>query len=158
MKAPKMSVGDLAKTAEEMAANAIILEPRISPVVLAGRLVSEAEPDFVEELARSLMIVYFIRVIRAERAKQARKQRQELLFPGFEHLPMRILGNRDKTVTLARATFSDVRRYYKRLSKKYTERKTDMVKVAEAKALMDKMEKFARKEPGITVGDVLGKN
>ena len=151
---PSMSIAELTKTAEELVTNALILEPQLPPPIMAERIISMAEPVFAVELGRSLMIDYFSRLIRSERAKRATIQQPRL--PGCEHLPLRITGKRDRRVALSMATFSDIRQYCWALGRKHLDRKRVDPKLVEAKALMIRMRKPSKKNPGITVGEVLG--
>lgn len=149
---PKMSSMEIGERASEIAENANILEPDLPALQLAAKVFAEAEADLVSELSRALGIAYFARLIRAERRKSSLNRHEQ--FRLFEHVPLRITGERNRRIALERATFADVRRYCKLLRAQYRDRVP--VKLKEAEALMERMKKAAAKTPGITVAEVLG--
>jgi hypothetical protein len=153
---PKMSIQDLAKVSAELVQRLIILEPALPAELLAERIVTdEADSVFTSELSHSLLVGHFVRLIRSERRKKAPKR--DAQFAMFEHLPVRITGERDHRVRLEYATYSDVRRYCKWLRKRYTDRKDSDVKLKEAQVLADRMKVANQRQRGITVGEMLTK-
>jgi hypothetical protein len=150
----KVSVHELTRTAAELVENAVILEPRMPIDLLAARILSEADETFMTELGRFLAVPFFARLIRAERAKQSKSAQMRL--PGFEQLPVRILGDRDRRVILREATYADVRRYYWSLGKRQSERRKTNPKMLQLKTLLDRMKEHAKTNRGITVAEVLG--
>jgi hypothetical protein len=107
-----------------------------------------AHPDFIENFFRR----FFFRSLKQRREKDARAKHEQYQLPGFEHLPLRVLGKRKKRLELLNATYEDVRDWVKRMSA----RKPDTPKVTEAKALLEKMRVAARTDRGITVRRVYG--
>ena len=153
---PQIGLKELEKVAAELAENAALLEPKTPAENLAIRIIEEAEPDFLAELGRMLMVGHFTRLVRAARAAQSKADRQQLLLPGYAHLPIRIIGKRDRRLALRTATYADVQRYCKFLGRQHRERKDNDAKLAEANELLEKMRKASKKTRGITVAEVLG--
>ncbi len=102
------------------------------------------------------MIEHFMKRIRLERRKQLGERRQLLLIPGYAHLPINICVSEDVRVRLRDATYREILRYCKFLGKRFTKRREDDPKLKEAKALLDFMQKKAKKNRGITVAEALG--
>jgi hypothetical protein len=153
--APKIGTKEIEAMAADLCANGNLLDPDLPPAVLASKILSDANSEFLEEYGRTLIIQDFSRRIRAERRKDPKRKSAQ--FPLFEHLPARIVGDREKRVPLEDATYSDVRRYCKMLARGHTDRKKQDTKLVEAKALMEVMRKASRKQRGITVGEVLSR-
>jgi hypothetical protein len=169
MPKPLMSVGDLEKRSAEFVEELTILEPRLPAPLVAERIVSEADPEFLGELARALHLAYFTRLARIQHAKQRRALNPPL--PGFEHLPRRIPGYRGKLVDTLRAGPGPVRRYAARLRRQFArrgrERADTDTRVIEATKLYERMAEYGmalqkRKRQGkvrrvrFNVADVLG--
>lgn len=150
---PKMSQLRIDQAAAEIAEKFAILEPKTPAAVLAARLVSELEDELASELSTNLMTAYFEKLIRGLRRKRTERAPQLAL---FEHLPLRILGNRDKTVKLENATYADVRRYCWSIGRKYRDRKRNDGTLKEAQALLKRMRAASSEKRGVTVGEVLG--
>lgn len=105
-------------------------------------------PDFIEKFLRR----FFFRSLSAARQKEARAKHLQYKLPGFESLPLRIRGMRNKTAELIDATYKDVSEWVKRLRAQ----KRNDPRMKEAKALLEKMRVASRKRRGITVAEVFG--
>src|SRR5579872_1205970 len=105
--APTLSQGDLERISTELLSNWLILEPELPPEILADRIVSDADPVFRGEFGRTLMIAFFARQIRAERAKQRLSALQKP--EGFTHLPSWIgvrKDGRSRRIRLDKVTYT----------------------------------------------------
>jgi hypothetical protein len=143
-----MSLLDLQAEAENIVKNFIILEPKTPPLVLAEKILDEAEPEFSEELAHSLMVEFFVRRIRVERKNHSASQ---LKLPGYEHLPVWIRISKDERIRTLDANRTHLVKFCKFLGKGYQEKKKGDLKIAEAQELIKKMGKRKR----ATVGQIL---
>lgn len=152
--APTLSIRDLTTTAAEMVSSAIILHPQRPAEILADEVADEAEMEFQRQFGRYLMVGFFARAIRSERAKQRRAQIPEQ----FRHLPLFIRLPDGSRVRMDKITYSQARRFYQSLGKRHDEKKKTDARRLEAKLLMDSLYQPARKERGITAGEALGFN
>jgi hypothetical protein len=134
---------------DEAVQNALISEPDLPSIQIAERLAKEAmaHPDFIENFFRR----FFFRSLKQSREKAARAKHEQYRLPGFEHLPIRIQGAKEK-VELLDATYRGVREWVKHLNAKSWE----TPRMKEAKALLEKMHEAAKRDPGITVRGALG--
>lgn len=148
---PTMSIADLSATADELAADRLILERNVKPEILADRIVEEAEPGFLAELGRSLQVAFFASRIRAKIRKEAAKWR-ETLPEEFDRLPLWITGKRGKRVRLDRATHTDAVEYCKFLGRKHIDRKSTDVKFTQAQLFRDSL----KDNPGAQAWEALG--
>jgi hypothetical protein len=147
-----MSTKDLDRAVVELVQNGNILESDAPAPILAEKLLHEADPVVIAELGQSLMITHFARLIRAERRKGALQRHEQ--FTLFEHLPLRIWISENKRVKLEAATYTALRQYHRFLNRHHRNRKREDPKLAETKALMERVRKANQR--GITVGEVLG--
>lgn len=147
------SFADLSSAASDVSRNAIAMNPELPSGQLAQVAVEDCDRDLVSGLSRVLLLRFFERLIRAERAS-ARRKLQQLPLPGFNHLPKRIPINEKKRRSLEDATYSDLRSYVRRLSVGQRERLKNDPKLAEAKKLLELMGKYNGTSEGITVKEV----
>jgi len=148
-----MSTGDLEALIAGLVENELILNPDIVPATGAARIVDGMDSTTYAELSRGVLLDLFGSKLRAARRKEIRTGRPKL--PGFEHLPVWIIGKRGRRIRLLKANPTDLRDYKKLLSQKHKAHKADNPKFAELDKLLDAM----RKQPdnrGITVAEVLG--
>jgi hypothetical protein len=94
---------------------------------------------------------FFLRSIRAARRKEAHEKHEQYQFPEFEHLPIGILGLRNKKLRLLDASYEQTRAWVKHLR---APRKSPVTQ--EAEALCERMRIASKKRPGITVREMLG--
>lgn len=149
---PTLSLNDLHLQAAEFVSNAIIRRSGVPSEILADEIIDEAESEFTRQFGRVLMVGFFARAIRTERAKQRRARIPEQ----FSHLPLRIRLPNNTIVRLDQMTYTQARSYYFALGRKLDVRKANDARRAEAKALMDALYKPAKKQRGITAGQALG--
>lgn len=152
--APRMSTEDLARATAEMIENGNLLNPEMPLPVLAERLFSEADREYISEMGRSLIIARFIQLLRVERRKLLPGRPEQLAM--FPHAPLNIIGKRGKKVQLLDSTWEDLQRCIWRLTREKKERVKDDPKIADLKALMERVKRAALKNRGITVREVLG--
>lgn len=144
------------KEAQEMAENALIINPYMPTVELAESLFLALDSDLCGRLAAVLVRRLFSRLVRAGRIKQTRESRQYLI-PGFEHLPRKITISSDgkKTSEILEANIRGVREYYRNLMKDYRNRRNNDPKIKEVLVLLELMRKHAAGSERITVRQVL---
>jgi len=123
----------------------------------------EERQDLLRPLLREWAIEKLLRLLRKHRAA-ARAEWRAKQPPLFEYLPLRIQGDEGRDVRLVNATYQDLVEYCKALESQQRHRRRraqELMKVkdprlTEAIALRDKMRVPARKNPAVTVGQVLG--
>jgi hypothetical protein len=153
-KAPTMSTGDLEVLMAGLVENELILNRDIPPAAGAARIVDGMDATIYAELSRGVLLDLFGSKLRAARRKQIRTTRPKL--PGFEHLPVWIIGKRGRRIRLLKANPTDLRDYRKLLSQKYKDRKADNPKFEELDKLLKAMRQQEPDNRGITVAEVLG--
>lgn len=158
----------LAKASAELAQNALLLYSELPTANIVDRIVTEADSDLLGELSRRLLLKHFTGVVRAERAKLKKDQRRELLplFPELDRLPHRVVlpnGRRPQlaaiNVTEARAWLKGLKDRHKLRVEKLRQRADDVdaqvpEEILQAEKLVSTMEKYARKNRGITAKEV----
>lgn len=137
--------------AYQQAADESTIHPEMSANDLADVLSQQSQP----KLAVILLRKFYATAIRAERRKQSAADRAQYLLPGFEHLPLKISTRDRKKLNLLDANYRRVRDYYWLLKRRQSDRNGNDRKIAEAKALMDLMQKHAAKDERITVREVI---
>lgn len=147
---PTISNTRLEQSAQEFCANACLLEPSAPVEALAAKTVDEADSVFIAEYGRALVIRDFIRRIRGERRGTTKPSPSR--FPLFEHIPLYIVGDRERRVALGKATYADIRRYARLLGK---QAKKKDPRITQANKLLKMMRAASKREQGITVGEVL---
>jgi hypothetical protein len=147
---------DIEIVCKQAVQDALILEPKLPAALLAQQIISELEPEVLAELGQRLIAAHFARLIRSTRTKESRTRREQLLLPGFEHLPVEIAISETERVPLRSANYTQVRSYFRLLSNTHLDRRRNDPRLLEAKALMEKMRSYADKQPRITVAEVLG--
>jgi hypothetical protein len=155
---PKMSSGEIAKTAAEAVEYANVLNPHLPTPQLAEKTGDGSRSRFNRgtepQLARRLLRALFERLIRAERRKFALQQHKQ--FELFEHLPLRIVGYRNRRIGLRDATYRDLERYCRVLRRRRRDRDRNDAQLKEAEALAEKLHAASKAHRGITVGELLG--
>jgi hypothetical protein len=136
--------------AEKAIENALILSPDVPTIQLAERLAKDAMafPDFIY----GILYAFFFRSLNAARKKGVKAASEQYQLPGFEHLPLRIRGTRNREVDLLDATYKGVKEWIKHLN---AQRRNDP-RMKEAKALLEKMREASKRQRGITVRRALG--
>lgn len=151
LRAPwKVVIDDLEKFLE----SAFILEPDRSPSGTAAAVLAELPRDVREILAAQLLLD---RVTGMARRLQP-KPGSQMLLPGFEHLPpaiKRFGKTKVDPVPLLDATFTVLRQYHRELTKRHTSKKAKDKRLVEAKALMARMKRWTKKNPAVTVKEML---
>ena len=137
--------------ARSAVAQALQKYPVLSARELADKLKSSGG-DYVAELLDLLLTDFYIRALRRE---QSIAEIGQLRLPGFDHLPAKIPGPKNQLVPLGKATYTRVRAYYWSLRKAYDTRKKNDLRILELKRLMDMMQKRVRRDPQVTVQEVL---
>jgi hypothetical protein len=143
---------DALAEARASVADALILNPNTPSVELVEILIREAEPELAQALSDTLTRRFYLSAMRSLRRKQVAEQYR---LPGFEHLPREIPTRDGTRLALLDANYRRVREYYWSLKRHALDSIPESAKVKEAKALMQKMQKYARDEKGITVRQVL---
>ena len=123
-------------------------EPGISVHDLAERMY-HSEPALTEEIKCAIAIERFIWMI--TRQKQHLPSKDQMSFPGWPELPIRIRLKNGKRPLLMRATLADLKQFRTILLKQ----KGTRLKIVER--LIALMEPYAAKQPTITVTTVLAK-
>lgn len=142
---------------EEIVLNAVILAaPDVPADLLAARLYDD-EPKLSAKLARELVLLHYAHLIRVARARENRKDADQLLLPGFEHLPARIAVAPGKRRFIEKARYTDLRAYFRLLNRKHRDHWRNNTKLGEVKKLMELMQKHSRETPWITVGEVMAR-
>jgi hypothetical protein len=143
---------DALKEARANVADALILYPDTPAVQLAEILIRETDPELSQALKNALTRLFYLSAIRSQRRKQTAEQYR---LPGFEHLPREIPGRDGTRLALLEANYRRVREYSWSLKRNAFDKIPESAKIKEAKALMEKMQRHARTEKGITVRQVL---
>jgi hypothetical protein len=120
-------------------------DPAAPTVRLAEKIYKDQRYD-MEPLFRSWIVPRIARMLATKRPVRDLRQ---LRLPGFELLPVRIIGKRDHRVQLANATFADLRAYRWKL---FNSRFRSNPKVAQIEKLMEVVKPFPR---GTKVQDAL---
>jgi len=152
---PTTSVLELDRTAAELIENGIVLEPDLPAEILADKLIDEAEPAFIAELGRSLIVGQWTKKIRAARAAKAVKEAQARP-KGFEHLPLRIPIYGGKKVLWYKANAKQLGQFCSIRSRQHGSRKKNDLALKEGRKLRDRVRKRSKLHRGITAGEVLG--
>jgi hypothetical protein len=138
---------NLQKTLRRAALDA---EPHLSSLAIAEALY-DAEPRLIQEFSREWIVDRLATLLRLHRAK-ARVEESPQMLLGFSKLPVAFvpkLGG--KRIDLGAATLMDLRQFRSRILGRKSPR---LDEVEKAIALM---EPYARKEHGITFGEVAEK-
>ena len=143
---------DVLSDMREHVVNGLILYPKARAVDLVEVLIQEADSATGELEGVTLRRRFYLSAIRSERRKQGAVQ---LRLPGFEHLPHEIPVKNGAPVALLDANYRRIREFYWSLKADSLREIPNRPKIKEAKGLMDKMQKHARTERGITVRQVL---
>jgi hypothetical protein len=149
------SEADVLVEAQDAIESGLILNAQMPAVQLAELLASEAEPELAAVLSKVLVRAFYLGQIRKARLKEAMGKRAQALLPGFEHLPLKIPTRKAGLVALLDANLFRVRDYYRALSRKHNARRKNDSRIKEAKALLDKMQKYTPTNKGINVRQVL---
>jgi hypothetical protein len=149
---PTISALELAKTSDEIIENGVILEPELPPEILADQLIEQADPEFIAELGRSLIVGQWTKKIRAVRAANAEKKIRERP-KGFEHLPLRIRIYGGKTIAWFKANATQLDQFCSIRSGQHKGRKKDDLALQEGRKLRDRLRRQPR---GTTAGELLG--
>jgi hypothetical protein len=135
--------------------NALVEYKELPSANVAALVLQKADPDFLIELGRSLAYLEFLRLIRSERLKLAKSLQMPL--PGFEKLPLRIVGPTGSRIRLGEARIADLREFLKVLNRQHEDRRAADPRIGETKKLIKLVSRQARKHRGITVWEALGK-
>jgi hypothetical protein len=142
--------------AREAVLNALITNPKTPATELANIIVQNVDLVLLEALKDVLVLDFLKKTVRAERRKQTATDRAQLRLPGFELMPQTIQTEANgPRIELADAIYREVRAYCKLLGKRQTIQARNNAKLKQARALRDKMQQYAKNEPGITVRQVL---
>jgi hypothetical protein len=135
------------KQAMETAMETVLMaaEPGVSIDQLAERMY-DSNPALIEEIKRPLAIERFRWMI--NRQRQHIPSKDQLLFPGFPTLPLRVTLKNGKWLFLMRANLEQLKQYRQVLLK----RKGTRLKVVER--LIAVMEPYAAKRANISVAEV----
>ena len=144
---------DTLREARDVVANAVILNPTMPAVQLARYLAQHAEPELATSLNEILAYDFYTREIRKERRKQSTAAQP--MFPGFDLIPATLPTADHKRVGLMDANYSDIRAYCWYLAKQRSQQARNDPKLKQARALKEKMRRYAVNEKGITVRQVL---
>jgi hypothetical protein len=154
VKAMKNALKTLTEICRESVQDALISHPDEPAAMLAAQLADELDTEAFHDLARHLVTAFFLRLIRAQRNKQKKAERAQMLLPGFEYLPVEIEVFQ-RSVPLAAATMRQVKEYVRLLVKEHRERVKTDPQLNQARALLALMEKHATSNERITVQEVL---
>ena len=124
------AVGEVAEASADLAREVMVLYPELPAANLVEHIVDLAEPEFLAELDAMLRARHFLGVIRAERAKERREQREaEWLFPELREavcaLPLGVPIGGGKVVARGDLRFPDTGRYLKLLDKRHRDRRAE---------------------------------
>lgn len=142
--------------AREAVLNALISNPETPAAELANILVQTVESDVTEAVKDVLLFNFFRKTIRAERRKQHTTDCTQFTLPGFELIPKTIQTEENgPRIQLPNAIYREIRAYCKLLGKRAETQVRNSAKLKQARALRDKMQQYAKDEPGITVRQVM---
>jgi hypothetical protein len=153
---PTISLDQIEKTVRDAAESSSQIDDNISANELAEVLISEADREFLAELSHILVGDYYRKSVLAVRRKPRPTFGAQYALSQYEHLPQKAQVSDKERRPVVEMTYRQIRAVYWKLSAKIDERKKADPKLTEWKALLDQMEKRAKKEPGITVGRALG--
>lgn len=120
-------------------------EPGVSINQLAERM-CDSNPELLEEIKRPLAIERYTWMI--NRQRQHIPSKDQLLFPGFPTLPLRVTLKNGKWLFLVQANLEQLKQFRQVLLK----RKGTRLKIVER--LIAVMEPYAAKRTNITVSEV----
>jgi hypothetical protein len=123
--------------------SALIIDAELPSIQIADRLAREAPEDFTINVVRQV----FLRIILSQRRNHEHLKHEQYRLPGMAHLPLQIMGYRNKRQILLDATFKSVQAYVNHLNAG----RPDSAKQREAKALLEIMREASKKQRGITV-------
>jgi hypothetical protein len=145
------------KECEQLCRNAMDLNPGLPAANLVAEIIALAEPEYLSDLDQMLRARFFIRTVKALRARDHREEAAQLwLYPEIQkqvmQLPEAVPIGRGKTVERAKVIYKDLTRYLKILNKEDRER--HQKRIAAVKALMKLWPTRTKNTQGRTLQEV----
>jgi hypothetical protein len=137
----------------EAAENALILEPTLPAQQLAERIQETSDVEFLVAITRILLLRYFTAAVRRVRAAQ--KRSSQMVFPGFEHLPLWIKTEKGTRIRTENAMYTQVRFHYRWLKRRERQRSGSNARLLEFQRLLASMREQQAESRGLKVGAVM---
>ena len=155
-RAPEHSAEELNKYFRDAAEAAVACEPKLPAAGIAELVLNGADADVAEEMGQILLLRHFATMAREIRAEQLRREREQYLLPGFDHLPARIAIGKNRRVFIRQANLTQLRNYLRALNRSHRNRRENDLRRKEMTELLEGMTKASRKHKGITAAQALG--